>query len=508
MLSDSGDLAIRSHAVPHPVLIVGAGPVGLTLAGELARYGVKVRIIDKAAARSDKSKALVLWSRTLELLQRDADAGVFVAAGMKARGANIISGDRLIGHVGFGGVDSPFPFALMLPQSETERLLEAYLTAQGVTVEREVELIALDDPPDKVIATVRHQDGVEERVETPWLIGCDGAHSAVRHILRLPFDGETLLSDWILADIHLSGLTLPPDELGLYWHAEGVLALFPIAPGHYRIIANVGDGEGASPADPSLADVQAVVDRRGPGGLDLSVPVWLSAFRINERKVADYRVGRVFLAGDAAHIHSPAGGQGMNTGMQDAFNLAWKLALVCRDACPAEPLLASYSAEREVVGAKVLADAGRLTAMALLKNPTAQAARDLVGGWLLGLSPVRKAMADNLSEVSIGYPKSPLNGAAGRGLRGPEPGDRLVTPEGETPAGAGSSPRFALFAHPGPETDALMAGQPVLLDTRLRPPPADGGLWLVRPDGYVAVSARVGDGDQIDSYLSALALAL
>ncbi len=492
----------------HPVLIVGAGPVGLALAGDLARYGVKVRIIDKAPARTDRSKAVVLWSRTLELLQRDADAGAFVAAGLRATGANIISGGRVIGRVGFGGVDSPFPFALMLPQSETERLLEDDLAARGVAVERGVELLAFDDSEKAVIATLRRPDGGEEQVNTPWLVGCDGAHSAVRHILRLPFEGETLPSDWVLADVHLTGLRLPPDEMGLYWHADGVLALFPLGSGRYRIIANVGDGKGETPGDPTLADVQAAVDRRGPGGLRLSDPIWLSAFRINERKVADYRVGRVFLAGDAAHIHSPAGGQGMNTGMQDAFNLAWKLALVCRGDCPADPLLESYNAEREAVGAKVLADAGRLTALALLRNPAAQAARNLVGGWLLGLSPMRRRISDTLAEVGISYPKSPLNGPAARRLGGPAPGERLATPEGETPAGAGSAPRFALFAHPGEEAERLIAGQPVLLDPLLRPPPRDGGLWLVRPDGYVAMSARLGDGDQIDSYLSTLALAL
>ena len=492
----------------HPVLIVGAGPVGLALAGDLARYGVKVRIIDKAAARTDRSKAVVLWSRTLELLQRDAARGRLRGRGAEGnrREHHQRRADDRTGRI--GGVDSPFPFALMLPQSETERLLEDDLAARGVAVERGVELLAFDDSEKAVIATLRRPDGGEEQIYTPWLVGCDGAHSTVRHILRLPFEGETLPSDWFLADVHLTGLRLPPDEMGLYWHADGVLALFPLAPDHYRIIANVGDGKGETPGDPTLSDVQAAVDRRGPGGLRLSDPLWLSAFRINERKVADYRVGRVFLAGDAAHIHSPAGGQGMNTGMQDAFNLAWKLALVCRGDCPADPLLESYNAEREGVGARVLADAGRLTALALLRNPAAQAARNLVGGWLLGLSPVRRSISDTLAEVGISYPKSPLNGPAARGLGGPAPGERLATPEGETPAGAGSAPKFALFAHPGEEAERLIAGQPVLLDPLLRPPPRDGGLWLVRPDGYVAMSARVGDSDQIDSYLSTLALAL
>ena len=315
---------------PH-VLIVGAGPVGLTMAAELARYGVSVRIVDKAAQRTDKSKALVVWSRTLELLDRAGCGTTFVAAGHTVVGANIIAGDKIIGHVDLTEVKSPYPFGLMLPQSETERLLEAHLASLGVSVERQVEVTDFSDTGTAVTTALRHPDGRTEALTTEWLIGCDGAHSVVRHLLGLTFLGETLQTDWILADIHLSGENAPPaSEVAAYWHEDGVLAVFPISPGRYRVIADSGRAEGPHPADPMLDQVQQVVERRGPGGIVVSDPIWLAGFRINERKVADYRSGRAFVAGDAAHVHSPAGGQGMNTGMQDAFNLAWKLALVCR----------------------------------------------------------------------------------------------------------------------------------------------------------------------------------
>jgi 2-polyprenyl-6-methoxyphenol hydroxylase-like FAD-dependent oxidoreductase len=350
------------------VLVVGAGPVGLTLAAELKRYGVSVRIVDKASSRTDKSKALVVWSRTLELLARAGCAEAFVAAGCKVVAVNLNAGGRPLGRVTFDAVDSPYPYALMLPQSDTERLLEEHGAALGVTVEREVELTTFVADGEGATAELRHADGRIETVRADWLVGCDGAHSAVRHGLGFTFEGDTLRSDWVLADVHLAGVPVPSSELAMYAHAEDVLALFPIAPGRYRVIADVGDTGAAPPAEPTLDEVQALLDRRGPGGIAASDPIWLSAFRINERKVKSYRAGRVFLAGDAAHVHSPAGGQGMNTGMQDAFNLAWKLAMAARGVA-GERLLASYDAERSAVGDMVLRNAGRLTAAATMKEP-------------------------------------------------------------------------------------------------------------------------------------------
>jgi 2-polyprenyl-6-methoxyphenol hydroxylase-like FAD-dependent oxidoreductase len=474
------------------------------MAAELARYGVAVRIVDKAAQRTDKSKALVVWSRTLELLDRAGCGDAFVAAGHKVDAANIIAGGKTIGHISFAGVESPYPYALMLPQSETERLLEAHLAGLGVKVERQVELTGFTESDTGIAATLRHPDGHDENLETAWLAGCDGAHSAVRHTLGLSFLGETLQSDWILADIHLSGMHLPASEMAAYWHEDGVLAVFPISPGRYRIIADIGGSEGPHPADPTLAQVQAVVDRRGPGGLAVSDLVWLSAFRINERKVGDYRAGRAFVAGDAAHVHSPAGGQGMNTGMQDAINLAWKLALVCRGTCSADKLLDSYSAERSAVGAQVLANAGRLTAIGVMKNHAAQVVRNLVAGFLFGLAPLRRTMADTMTEVSVGYAHSPLNGPSARGFGGPSPGERAPPVAGQVPVGSGTTPRFALFAAPGEAVSGLLRDYADLLDPAVRPPFSSGGVWLARPDGYTACVARDTDAGVIADYLRGL----
>src|ERR1700729_1807854 len=182
-----------------PVLIVGAGPVGLTLACELTRYGIPVRIVDKATQRTDKSKALVLWSRTLELLDRgDQGSAPFVEAGFKVRGVNIVAADgAVVGHVKMDSVKSPYPYALMLPQSDTERLLEERLLTLGVTVERNTEVTALKADDAGVGASLRRADGTAETFHAGWLIGCDGAHSVVRHVLGMPFTGTTMDSDWI-----------------------------------------------------------------------------------------------------------------------------------------------------------------------------------------------------------------------------------------------------------------------------------------------------------------------
>jgi hypothetical protein len=272
------------------------------------------------------------------------------------------------------------------------------------------------------------------------------------------------------------------------------------------VIADLGEiqGEALRPA-PTLEEVQAILDQRGEG-MRASNPVWLTCFRINERKVADYRVGRVFLAGDAAHIHSPAGGQGMNTGIQDACNLAWKLALVCRGLCKEEPLLESYSPERSAVGDQVLEAAGQATAMAIMRGGVKQAIRNHVASLLLGLAPVRKMAARFATELSIGYPKSPLSMHGASEFENPGAGERAPVREGEPPVGAGDVPRFTLFGEGDEAAQALLARFANILDPALRKPFHEDGLWLVRPDGYVAVSTARGNWPLIGTFLEQLAI--
>ena len=478
------------------ILIVGAGPVGLTMAAELARYGVDVRLIDRSPHPTETSKALVVWARTLELMDRMGCTPAFLGAGLRAHAASLRDGSTVLVHTRFDDIASPYNFALMIPQRDTERLLTAHLATFGVTVERQVELVAFTEKGDHVEARLKHADGREETVETTWLIGCDGAHSAVRHGTGLAFEGATEGDDWILADVRLEGDGAPPaDEIVPYLHRDGPFVVFPIPGGRSRVIAEIGKTDPDHPRpDPTLADVQALIDSRAGGGFRAVDPVWLSNFRINGRKVKDYRRGRIFLAGDASHVHSPAGGQGMNTGMQDAVNLAWKLAMVVRGQA-ATTLLDSYSPERSAVGDMVLRNATRLTDMVTLSHPAAQAARNLALRFLLGFHALRDRMATAMSEIEIAYPDSPLS-------RGHHAGARLAPEDYDGfPPSSGSTPLFALFADDLETAAGLAARFPGLVESPPRQPPDPGSLLIVRPDCYIGLAAKAGAWDEVGHYL-------
>jgi 2-polyprenyl-6-methoxyphenol hydroxylase-like FAD-dependent oxidoreductase len=487
------------------VLIAGAGPVGLAMAADLARYGVSVRLVEKSPERTDKSKALVLWSRTLELMDRMECTAPFLTTGKKAIAVNVTAGKEPITKVTVDGVKTPHPYALMMPQCDTEELLGDFVTSLGVKIDRNIELTDFVASTDGVTSTLRHLDGTEETFDSGWLIGSDGAHSTVRHKLGMEFAGETMPSSWVIADIHLSNVP-NPEEILISWHAEGILAVFPILGSRYRVIADSGlVYASVSPANPTMEDVQAILDARGPGGITASDPIWLTRFTINERKVSNYRSGRVFVMGDAAHIHSPAGGQGMNTGIQDAFNLAWKLTMVSRGLCDEETLLGSYSAERSPIADDVLKGAGRITEVALMRGDFKQAVRNRITSFVFGLSPVKKKMADVLTEVSIGYPESPLNGGGEYAGAGPKEGERAPIDVNNPRVGAGDTPRFALYADGSHgRGSALIAKYSDLLEPNMRAPFERDGLWLVRPDGYVSLATRHGRWDEIERYLKVL----
>src|SRR4051812_22318906 len=259
------------------VLISGAGPIGLTMANELARYGVAVRIVDKAPHRTDKSKALVLWPRTLELLEHGGYVEPFIAAGHPGYGAKLSDGKNEVATISLKGMDTRYPFALMIAQSETERVLEECLAARGVEVERSVTMESFADTGTGIEAVLRKTDGSSETVQADWLLGCDGAHSAARHGLGLAFEGTTMDSDWWLADLHLTGLE-PQDVLHIFWHRDGILAFFPIQPGRWRVIGDLGPitGAGHHP-DPTLEEIQRMITHRGTDAIKVSDPIWLSA---------------------------------------------------------------------------------------------------------------------------------------------------------------------------------------------------------------------------------------
>jgi 2-polyprenyl-6-methoxyphenol hydroxylase-like FAD-dependent oxidoreductase len=418
------------------VLVVGAGPVGLTMACELQRRGVAVRVIDAEPAPTDKSKAIGVHARTLEALDSMGIAPRFVAAGRKVHGINAYADGARIVHVSLDDIDSPYSFILTLAQSETERMLAERLRELGGDVEREARLAGLSQNDEGVSATLDHAGGKVEIANVAWVVGCDGAHSTVRHALGLPFEGSAYEEEFLLGDMRIAW-GLPDDEGHAFLSPDGGIVALPMPRGRWRLIAE------ASIAEPTLGDFEALLRRRGAPEFELRDPGWIAPFHIHRRIVPHYRAGRVFLAGDAAHIHSPVGGQGMNTGMQDAFNLAWKLALVEAGASR-EALLESYEPERRPVAEGTLESTDLATKVVTLRNHVARGIRNRLGALLSGLEVVQKRMLAQASETAVGYRTSPIVDQAQTSLARATVGMRV----GEQPTladwvGFGSAP------HPG-----------------------------------------------------------
>jgi 2-polyprenyl-6-methoxyphenol hydroxylase-like FAD-dependent oxidoreductase len=325
------------------VLVIGAGPVGLTMASELARRGVSVRIIDKSHAPSQLSKALAVHARTLEVFEQMGAVDAFLTRGFRVSGmtAWLGPGNRTA-EVNLANLDSPYPFVLDIPQSVTEEILIHHLKTFAVEVERQVELLSLAGKDDGVTAVLRHSDGREEIVHTGWVVGCDGAHSTVRHQLGVSFEGTPYPDLFALADVKIHW-SLPQDRIQMFLTTDELVAAFPYGEGRYRLMTSIHptNGDEKPPLAPTLEWFQQVVDSRCGVAATLSDAVWMDTFHSHLRHAKQTRFGRIFLVGDAAHIHSPAGGQGMNTGIQDAYNLAWKLALVAEGSA-VQSLLDSY----------------------------------------------------------------------------------------------------------------------------------------------------------------------
>ena len=394
-----------------PVLIVGAGPTGLTMALTLRRCGIAARVIDRLDKPADLSKALAVWPASLEVLSGLGVSAAFDQAAVAMSAVTFGDGARRLAHVSMiDGIDSAHPNPLLLPQSRTEAILTARLIEMSGTIERRVELTGLSEAADVVTATLRHSDGRIEAVTASWVVGADGARSAVRHALDIAFEGDTEPDTYLLGDVRIEGAELDRHSIHIWWHDGGTVALFPFEHDVWRIISRrVGD-DAASRGDepPTLDELQQKITRHGPMGATLSEPGWLSTFRINERLAARYRSGRVFLAGDAAHIHSPAGGQGMNTGIQDAANLGWKLAYVLQGRGNAATLLDSYEAERRPVARHVIDNAARLLHVGMAPHPLARLARDAAISVLGHIPALQARLRTEMAETDVTYHDGPL----------------------------------------------------------------------------------------------------
>jgi 2-polyprenyl-6-methoxyphenol hydroxylase-like FAD-dependent oxidoreductase len=393
------------------VLIVGAGPTGLTMAIECLRYNLTCRIIDQSLIPSPYSKAIAMQARTLEVFQRMGIHQRFLAAGLQIKKANLHSGNKHA-HLHLKSIPSPFPFVLSIEQSETEQILYDYLQELGGRVERPVSLLSYEEKEGAILA---HTDqGV---IQAHYLIGCDGAHSCVRKAMGCTFEGEIFSDIFSLADVKVHW-GRPHDELQLFLESDGVAAAFPLPEkDSYRLIFQLKELRGRlyphfsvdqgiiEPKEialPTLERMEQLLSNYAKERVTISNPRWIANFHINSRLANCYRKNTVFLAGDAAHIHSPVGGQGMNTGIQDAFNLAWKIAYVHHQFAPAS-LLNTYEEERHRLGKNLLKNTELASRLVTLHSPLLLFVRNLLLFHLLSFQWIQAKLALALSEVNICY---------------------------------------------------------------------------------------------------------
>jgi 2-polyprenyl-6-methoxyphenol hydroxylase-like FAD-dependent oxidoreductase len=389
------------------------------MAHELARDGIECRVMDKAPHRAMESRAIAIHSRTLETFEVMKIVGEFLAEGQRITSVRLDGDGGAIAQIGLDAIDTRYPFVLGMPQDETERILEEHILENGLRVERNTELVGLAAHDRGVAARLRIGGRVEE-VEADWLIGCDGAHSTVRGQLGMPFAGGTYPERFVLADLKATGV-LDPSEGRVWLHEKGPLAFFPLPQGRYRLVAANSPGDWHD--EPSLAQCQALVDERGPGGMRLSDLRWASIFGIHRREAERFRRDRVFLLGDAAHIHSPIGGQGMNMGIQDAVNLAWKLSLVVRKSANPQ-LLESYEAERKPVDEAVIRQTDRATRLVSLHGTVTRFIRDHMMSWVARLPGFEQRLGAAISGIAVNYRHSPIVEEHSAGVPGPAAGDR------------------------------------------------------------------------------------
>lgn len=390
------------ETTPIDVLVVGAGPVGLFCANELMRHGLRCRIIDKKSGLSEQSKALGIHIRTLDVFDDTDFLDEILSQGQKISGILVKSNQRILINAEFKEIKSNFSFAICLPQDKTEKILAQGLETKGLKVEWETELVTLEQTSAGARAIVRHLDQ-EEEINVPWVIGCDGAHSTVRHQLGLEFVGAPYSQSWWLADVHLHW-NVPQDRMVAYLSPYGPLACFPMGNERYRFVMLAPANQDK---EPDFSAIISEFKRRSSDPGRLSNPVWITKFHLHHRQVQHYRSNRVFLAGDAAHIHSPMGGQGLNTGIQDIYNLVWKLALVHKKQAK-EAVLNSYHAERFPVGQDVLKKTDQMTRAILLKNPVLRHVRNRLIMTVLAIPYIRKKVIRDLAELTISYTESPI----------------------------------------------------------------------------------------------------
>jgi 2-polyprenyl-6-methoxyphenol hydroxylase-like FAD-dependent oxidoreductase len=492
------------------VLIVGAGPTGLALALWLSHLGVKVRLIEQATQPGVSSRALAVQARTLELYRQVGLAQAVVDRGHRVAAVNLWVRARRAARVPFQAIGqglSPFPFALVFPQDEHEQLLAERLATRGIEVERGTELVDFEDRGRMIHARLR-KAGAEQTCAAEYVAGCDGAHSRVRQSLGIAFPGGTYQHLFYVADVQASGPSLD-GELHVDLDEADFLAIFPLkGTGRARLIGTVRDQRAQHPEQLRFEDVsdRAISHLR----VEVARVNWFSTYRVHHRVAPVFCKGRAFLLGDAAHIHSPAGGQGLNTGIGDAVNLAWKLAAAIRGGD--STVLASYEPERIAFARRLVATTDRAFTAATSPGPTARLLRTEVVprvAPLLGLAFVRRFAFRTVSQIAVQYRDGPLSSGAAGPVHG---GDRLPwicaadTEDNFTPLNS-ISWQVHVYGEPRPEIRQLCAARVLPLHrfawqaqwhaAGLR----RDALYLVRPDGYLALVDEQASAQTLGAYL-------
>ncbi|MFF0149032.1 2-polyprenyl-6-methoxyphenol hydroxylase-like FAD-dependent oxidoreductase [Amycolatopsis sulphurea] len=521
------------------VLVAGAGPVGLTAAHELARRGVRVRLVDRSAGPATTSRALATHARTLEIWHQMGLLGELLPRGRRVEHFTLhLKGKTLMCFdTNYDTMPTRFPFSLMVDQVVTEEVLRRQVRALGVTVEWGVELTWFDQEPDGVLAELRHADGTVEQVTAAWLVGADGARSTVRKRLDLRLQGDSTQT-WLNADVVLD-TDLAGDSNHLLHTGRGTLLLVPFPePGKWRVV-DTEDTDHADDARIVRARLADKLTRALGRPIEVPEPSWISVFTVQQRMIDRMRAGRCFVAGDAAHVHSPASGQGMNTGIQDAYNLAWKLADVVRGHAK-ESLLDSYGAERVPIGETLLRTTRTATALVSLRNTVAPLVMP-AGTRLLGaLKPLKRrierTMIRGFCGLTLNYTHSPLSLACAT-PDGIQPGHRVgcsVDRARTSPGWQGlvtelTDPRWTLLAFADSQEQRQIAAQverrygkavsvrvvaEAATSERVLADPGDdlardfamraGYFVLIRPDGHLAAKGRL--SDDLDGAFGALGL--
>jgi 2-polyprenyl-6-methoxyphenol hydroxylase-like FAD-dependent oxidoreductase len=501
--------------MPSPrVLIIGAGPTGLVLALWLTHLKVPVRLIDRAAEPGTTSRALAVQARTLEFYGQIDLARTVIDRGHRVRAVNLwVAGKRrasaMLGDL--GAALSPYPFALVFPQEEHERLLIEQLAALGVVVERGYELASFEESGSEVRARLKRPDGGYESVEAAYIAGCDGAHSAVRTTLDIGFGGGTYDRLFYVADVQAAGAVVD-GNIHVALDTTDFLAIFARRQeGAVRLVGTVRDeATRASPEQLSWEDVS----RRVMGWLPIEVGRvnWFSTYRVHHRVAEQFRRGRAFLLGDAAHIHSPVGGQGMNTGIGDAVNLAWKLAAVLQERAP-ESILDSYEPERIAFARRLVRTTDRAFSLVTSSSWSARFLRLEVFPWLVSLlfplRAMRRLLFRTVSQTAVNYRGSPLSEGRAGAVRG---GDRLPwVPLAEDVDNfaplASLGWQVHVYGEPSPDIESLCRERGLPLHAFPSGPAlhASGlerdAVYLVRPDGYVGLAKPRREAAALGAYL-------